>query len=165
MEHRPGAIGLTVIDGLVGKLVWALQALNGDLSKFTHVFVVLDNGELFSARPGGAVILPDDHYEGRPIAYVDVPLTGKQQAAIVATARELAGTPYSWGSYLFMAAERLHLPWAADWMRHRVETSGRMICSQAADYIYNANGIHLFSDGRQPYNTTPGDFARLLEHQ
>lgn len=164
-EPLPGTIFLTKIGGVVGKIVWILQLFNGDFSRWTHVGMVLDDGDTFEAMPGGAVIGKLAARDGEPIAFIDWDLDAETREAIVATARELEGTPYSWLTYAYLAATRLHLPTAAYFMRERVEKHERLICSQAADLIYRTHGQHLFEDGRKPYDLTPGDFKALLNRE
>jgi hypothetical protein len=155
----PGDIGLTQIKGIVGWLVRLLQCINGDFSKATHVFVVLDDDTVFEAQPGGAVITPLSEYDGRWVRYVDWPLTPEKRFRIVARARQYVGIGYNWTTYFYLAAYRLHI--RPQWLKDRVQKDKRMICSQAADKIYADENEHLFSDGRMPYDLTPGDLARL----
>lgn len=155
----PGDIGLTQIKGFVGFLVRLLQYLNGDFAKPTHVYVVLDDGTVFEAQPGGAVITPLSEYEGRWKEYVDLDLTPEQRQRIVSRARTYVGIGYNWTTYFYLAAYRLHI--RPQWLKDRVQKDKRMICSQAADKIYSDEGVHLFNDGRMPYDLTPGDFGRL----
>lgn len=42
-------------------------------------------------------------------------------------------------------------------VRRVVARSDRMICSQAADEACRRAGVHLFDDGREPQDVTPGD--------
>lgn len=169
----PGDIILLRITGPAGWLVWLLQALNGDLSPWTHVGVCLDDGTLFEAQPGGAVFTPLEHYAGRPMAIVTkqwvpagsgyqvkVPLqpTSAERFQIVEEARSRVNIQYNWNTYLFLALYRVHI--RPKWLRDRVRDDYRFICSQAADMIYFIVGIDLWP-GHDPYETTPGDLARL----
>lgn len=158
-EPLPGDIGLTKIKGFVGILVRIMQILNGDFAKPTHVYVVLDDGTVFEAQPGGAVITPLIEYDKRWKEYVDWPLTEDQRHRIVSRARTYVGTGYNWTTYFYLAAYRLHF--RPKWLKCRVQNDKRLICSQAADKIYADEGVHLFNDGRMPYDLTPGDFGRL----
>lgn len=160
---RPGTIMLTQIGGIVGKIVWLLQAINGDLSRWTHVAVVLDDLTVFEAQPGGAVISPLSDYGHANVAFVPWEMDDETREAIVATAKSLAGTGYSWDTYIMLAAYRLGLPFLSRLFRKRVQDSRFFICSQAADHIYRLNGQYLFTDGRMPYDVTPGDFRFLLK--
>ncbi|PRH79372.1 hypothetical protein C6N75_09820 [Streptomyces solincola] len=161
-EPAAGLIFLARIEGVTGRLVWLLQAINGDPSRWTHVGVALGDGRVFEAQPGGAVISPWSRYAGREVAVLRWELTPEKTAEITAEARRRVGTPYNWTTYFYMAAYRLCLPLTTRWLRRRVSRSSRMICSQAADDIYRVCGIHLFNDGRLPHDVTPGDIARLI---
>lgn len=163
VDPLPGTIFLTQIEGWVGTLVWLLQAANGDLSRWSHVGIVLENGDTFEAQPGGAVIGKLSDYADRPIAFIPWEMDDLTRWDIVEQARGLEGTPYAWGTYLYLAAVRLHLPFAAKALKRRVERLQKFICSQAADLLYVMHGQHLFDDGRKPYDLTPGDFAPLLK--
>src|SRR5690606_40928109 len=72
------------------------------------------------------------------------------------------GTDYNWTTYFYLAAYRLHLPVTTALLKRRVSRSDKLICSQAVDDIYRTAGVHLFNDGRLPYDVTPGDLARLI---
>jgi hypothetical protein len=163
MGPLPGTIGLARIKGFVGWLVWLMQAINGDFSKWTHVFVVLDDGTVFEAQPGGAVISPLEKYlDGRPVAFVPWDMPDSARETIVRLARSHDGVGYNWTTYFYLAAYRLRLPKLTAMLKYRVSRSKKLICSQAADYFYLKAGQHLFDDGRLPYDVTPGDVARLL---
>lgn len=166
----PADIILLQIKGWVGKLVWLAQALNGDFSKWTHVAIMLDDGTVFEAQPGGAVVTDWRAYDGRPFAVVshkvvhdypvELKLLSHQRMLIVDKAREYVGAGYNWTTYFYLAAYRLGI--RPQWLKNRVQNDSRMICSQAADKIYSDCGVHLFDDGRMPYDITPGDVADLL---
>lgn len=157
----PGTIGLTRIRGVVGWLIAFGQLITGDASRYSHVFVVLDDGTAVEAMPGGARITPLSAYEGRQVAYGwMVPLTGEQRAAIVRAARSYVGVPYGFSDYLALALARLGIRPA--WLRRYIAASGRMICSQLADQAYRDAGVVLFGDGRLPQDVTPGDLANLF---
>jgi hypothetical protein len=160
---RPGDIGLTRIGGLTGVLVGLGQFIIRDASRYTHVFVVLDNDEIIEAMPGGAKIEPLSKYAGTtkygsPVAaYLDIKLTPDQRFAIVVNARQLEGTPYSFLDYLALSLERFGINWK--WIENRVTSTKHLICSQLADEAYRRAGVHLFEDGRLPQKVTPGDLT------
>lgn len=170
LTPQPGDILLMQIGGWTGKLVWVLQALNGDLSPWTHAAVMLDDGELFEAKPSGGGVIKLHAYRNRRMAIVDhvkrgaayepLKLADSQRADIVKTARGFTGVGYSWGTYLYLAAYRLGI--RPGWLKRRVQDSRRMICSQAADRAYADAGVALFDDGRMPCDVTPGDLGKLL---
>lgn len=157
----PGDFGLVSIPGAGGWGVRVGQWLNGDgWSDFHHAFVVLDQGEVLEAEPGGARIVPLVNYAGSNAVYSSWPLTDDQRAAIVGEARPLVGTPYSWLDYLSLALHRLHIP--APHLRAYIASTGHMICSQLTDEVYRRAGLHMFNDGRWPGDITPGDLTAVL---
>jgi len=156
---KPGDYFLGQISGFTGFLIRVGQLLCGDASRYTHAGVVLDDGTVVEAEPGGARITPLSEIErdDEPVAFSRFPLTDDQRAAIVKAARGYEGTPYSFLDYLSIALETLHLGFG--WTKKRVQSSGHMICSQLVDQSYQDAGIHLFEDGRFPGDVTPGDLA------
>jgi uncharacterized protein YycO len=156
---QPGDFGVVQIHGYGGKLISIAQALIGCPSRFSHAFLVLDNGEIVQGEPGGAKIYPLSVMEHRGAVYSSLPLTDTQRAAIVAAGRSMAGTPYSWVDYAAIGLQRLGMPFKA--LRDYVSDSGHMICSQLVDAAYQRAGVDLFPN-RAPGNVTPGDLARLI---
>lgn len=181
LDLNPGDILLLKIQGWVGVAVWLMQAINRDLSKWTHVAVVLDDGTLFEAQPGGAVITPLSEYEMRPgrkvthyqsrtygdkrnhFKYELQPLasvlTDHNRRQIIRYAREHVGVGYAWSTYGYLALYRFGV--RPLWLKRRIQDEQNVICSQAADLFYDLADVHLFHDGRMPYDVTPGDLARL----
>jgi hypothetical protein len=160
---KPGTIILTADNNWGAKVVRALQVLNGDASKWNHVALALDNGELFEARPSGAAVVKQTAYRGRKVALIsreEYGATDAQVACMTAYARTLNGTGYNWDTYFYLAAYRLPMPLTERLLRKRVSKSSKLICSQAVDAIAWHCGVHLFTDGRKPYDVTPGDFAK-----
>ena len=170
LDLQTGDILLLQISGAVGVAVWLMQAINRDLSKWTHVGVVLDSGWLFEAQPGGATLTKLSKLADRQGAVVvrrmlpagkaePLNLTADARQRVSDRARDYVGKPYGWGTYAYLALYRVGIRPA--WLKRRVQQSDRLICSQAADQIYNDVGIQLFNDGRMPLDLTPGDLARL----
>jgi hypothetical protein len=161
MTDNPGSFGLTRIGGIAGLFVWLGQRLSGDGSKWTHVFFVLDNDQVIEGQPGGARLEPLGKYANQ--VNCD-PLAGPEpelRERLVQTARALEGTPYNWLNYPALGLLALGIKW--EWLRRFVRRpESGMICSQLVDYIYMVNGVHLFNDGREPMDVTPGDLARLF---
>lgn len=181
----PGSFGLARIgispDGeeltLLGQFVAAGQAIIGDGSRYTHAFLVLDDGTVIEGQPGGAVITPLAHYLGRrDVVFCDAPVRnavrevyganvyatgldrhyeGWLRAQIVRAARPLEGTPYSFLDYLALALA--HFGIRPKRLRKYLATSKHLICSQLVDEVYRRSGIHLFNDGRLSADVTPGD--------
>lgn len=158
----PGTFGLTRIGGLLGVLISLGQWLIGDAARFSHAFVVLDDGTVMEAMPSGARPAPlADVLARRPLAFSwAIPLTDAQRAAVVAQARALAGTRYGFSTYLHLALLRIGVRWR--WLDRRIRASGSLICSQLVDEAYRRAGVQLFDDGRPAHEVTPGDLANAL---
>lgn len=164
-QPLPGSFGLARITGAVGLFVWLGQRLSGDGSRWTHAFLVLDNNEITEAQPEGTKIEPLEQYTSRTEVKFCDPLAGRPEpelrAQLVQTARALDGTRYNWFNYpaLGLLALGIKPPCLRRFVRR---TQSGMICSQLVDYVYMVNGVHLFDDGREPMDVTPGDLARLF---
>lgn len=158
---EPGDIGLTSIVGPVGWGIRLGQYLNGSgFGVYEHAFIVLDDGTLLEAEPGGARIAGLDEYAGRHIEYVSPELTAEQRALICQKARAMVGIKYSFLDYAAIAAHRFQLPIPG--LRRYIASTGHQICSQLADQAYQDAGVQLFNDGRWPGWVTPADLAALL---
>lgn len=154
-----GDIGLTRIHGFTGFWIGLGQLLNGDASRYTHAFIVLDDGTLIEAEPGGAAIKPLSEYDGEDVLYSKFALSDEQRATIVDTARSLKGTPYSFLDYVFLLLYRLRI--RVPWITKRVESNKHMICSQLVEYCYEQAGIDLVPNSKPNY-VTPGKLTYAL---
>lgn len=182
---EPGDFGLLHTRSQTGQLIGAAEWLDeltqghwstaGRASLYRHAFLVeaVDGATVHAieARPSGAgraTYRLDDpailwsagrlhDSTGQPVT-----LTAEQRQTIVAWAIAHIGAGYSWLAYLRQAAVRLHIPGAAAWLAHQVQASGQYICSQYVDAAYQGAGVHLFCDGRAPYDVAPSDLADLL---
>jgi hypothetical protein len=157
-----GSLGLGKIPGFQGFLVKIAQLLYGSYSKWTHVFVILDDETVLQAEPGGASIVPLATYlppnAGR---LLNIPLTDQQRKKVVEIARKMQGTPYSGLDYASLFLHRLHI--RPKWVVDRVMSTGHMICSQLGDWILDLAGYHLFEDGRYAGDVVPGDISILAD--
>jgi hypothetical protein len=154
----PGTIGLSKIGGALGKAIRIGQASTGDLSPWTHAFVVVDSTRVIEARPGGAGYASLEHYM-RPGEAIFLPgwpyLTDEQRARVPEVAESLVGIPYGYLDYVSLAAWRtLHLKLPLT--RKRITSGGFMICSQMADALLSRLGVEVFDDGRESMDVTPG---------
>lgn len=163
-DPQPGDIGLTRIGGFTGVLVGLGQFIIRDASRYTHVFVVLDSGELIEAMPGGAKIESLQKYAGKTkhgsqkAVYVDLGLTTEQRIRIVDEARKLAGTPYSFLDYLALALDRFGFKSAR--LEKYIADTGHMICSQLAVEVVERAGVDIFGE-EISQKITPGDWTYL----
>lgn len=180
LHLQPGDILLLRIEGFVGWVVDMMQRINKDTSYWTHAAVVLDDDTVFEAQPGGAVITPLSKYLERPgtvVSYYQRPKPGNpkeyelaplanvvqphHRAGIVRDARAVfaKGYRYAWSTYLYLALVRFGIN--TNWLKWQVQNPDVGICSQIADLLLADNTIHLFADGRMPYDVTPGDLGTL----
>lgn len=164
MTPLPGDIGFTRIGGALGAWIAAAQALTGDGSRFTHVFVVVSDTEVVQAMPRGAELAALQNYTTTPgraafsTGIVDYDPQARDR--VVAAARGMVGVPYSFLDYLALALIRW--PLAHRLVARRVAGSGHLICSQLGDEAFLRAGLHLFADHRAPGDVTPGDLVNLV---
>lgn len=146
MTYMPGDIGLVPISGNVGVLIRIGQWLNGDgFTNFQHAFLYLGNGLIIQAEPGGAKIVPLSAWSGSSIYWCEnlsKGFTAADRSKIVAAAKKLEGTPYSFADYLALFAKRLHIP--SDALNQFVKDSGHLICSQLCAASYDQGGKPLY---------------------
>lgn len=171
-EIKPGSFGLAVIQGKLGFWVdKGQEVVERQKYKYTHAFLVLDDGTVIEAEPGGAKITPLAAYtKRRDVVFSDEPVQlyldgvvgydldeaeARIREKIVDFGRSLAGTPYNYLDYLAIGLDRFGIHPAL--IRRRLARTDRLICSQLVDFAYQHAGIHLFDDGRDPANVTPGD--------
>jgi uncharacterized protein YycO len=158
---RPGDFGVVPIPGRGGELIRWAQWANGDgFYDYEHAFVVVSDTQVVEARPSGAGY---DRLGRTGALYYTCP--EDHRTAVAAAAVSLVGRPYSWLDYAALAAVRFRLPLSSAWLRHQVDASGGLICSQLVDLAYLMGGVHLFEDGRQPGDVTPGDLYALIAAQ
>lgn len=181
--YQPGSFFVVDVPGPGGWWIGVAQALAGDASRYKHAGLILDEqGTILEAEPGGARIANISEYASAGLLISDAPVqrnisnwtlaghlpSGAYEAAlrnaIVKTARRYVGTPYSFLDYAAIAALHLRIPSKA--LCRYVASSGHAQCAQLVDAIYEAAGIHLFTDGRQPGEVCPADLAAWIEdHQ
>lgn len=156
----PGLIGLTSINGDVGKLIRLGQFLNGDgFTLWEHAFITIGDGLVVQAEPGGARVEHVSHYKVVHWCYgiyklATAPATYNVPMLLETAAKKYVGVPYSAEDYFALAAHRLHLPFPG--LKKYVADSGHMICSQLVDQCYRDAGKQIFTDNRWPGYVTPG---------
>lgn len=155
---KPGDIGLSSSTGWIGKFVRFSQSVIGDHSFITHAFIVLHDGYIIEAMPGGATFARLDKYPNA--IYSRFKLTADQRDDICVEAIKLYDTPYSFLDYLALGATHFNI--CSEPIRRRVQNSGKMICSQLCSEAYRRAGVDLFPDKRLPMDVTPGDLSRLF---
>ncbi len=162
---QPGDIGLTVINGDVGRLIRVGQWLYGDgWADWQHAFVVTDGigptGKpvIVEAEPGGAryvELYHDDVYWCTSLTHG---FTDADREAVSQAACQYVGVPYSFLDYFQLAVHHLGIP--APGLQREIQTSKHMICSQLCDRVYSDCGKKIFSDGRWDGDVIPLDLYR-----
>lgn len=162
---QPGDFAVVRMNGNAGQLIRVGQWLNGDgFADYEHAFVLVGDGMVVEAQPGGAKLTPLSDYLGRPMLWSSgqITMTSGQRAKVVSAAHRYVLTPYSFVDYLALAAHRFHIPLPG--LRQDIESSRHMICSQLVDQSYRDAGVELFADGRWPGYVTPADlYYRILK--
>jgi hypothetical protein len=154
--YPPASMFLTRIPGRSGWWVGTAQALLGMPSRWTHGGVIGQGGGTFEAAPGGVQLAV------KAAALGGAETRGEYERhlreAVLYSARELLGTPYSFLDYLALALYHL-APKAriTALIRKRVEDSKHLICSAFVDRVMDRAGIHLYDDGRLSGDVTPSD--------
>lgn len=160
-EPKVGDFGLTKIRGLAGVFVNFGQWFVGDFAPVQHALVYVGNGMVVQAMPSGAELIRLE--DASPVVKWStglVELTNVERFDIRAQALGLVGTPYSFLDYVSIALERLGV--RPRFIRDRVASSKRLICSQLVCEAYSRAGVELFP-GTFPGDVTPGDLHKLLK--
>lgn len=175
---RPGDFGLVRTRGdtsrLIGVAEWLDEIAQGhwlkadENSLYRHAFLVerVDGPVVHAieARPSGAGRAAYKASDARVLwssGHID--LAASQRSAIVAWGVNHLDAPYSWRDYLYQAAVRLRIPGAPELLERQIHQAGEYLCSQFVDAAYQYAGVHLFADGRTPYDVAPSDLAGLLQ--
>lgn len=165
-KFEPGDIGVVRTGTLFGLLIRLATR-----SEYNHAFVVIDKGLITEAAMHGVTVTPLSKYTHSDVMSSNgcFKISGPERQIIVTKALSLVGRGYNFLDILSIAI--LQIGWVERrvrlheegfllrWVRHRVESSRRLICSQDADETYRLAGLHIFDDGRIPMDVTPGDLA------
>lgn len=160
----PGDFFLAPITGDIGRMVQFGQFLNGEgFLMYQHAGILLQSGKTIEAMPGGAIIGEISRYRPEELRWSSqlIEPSIDQRVLICEYGRACRGVPYSFADYGALALHRFNINTPG--LRHYIETSGHMICSQLVDYIYGKAGVQLFNDGRWPGYVTPASLNNLLE--
>ncbi|WP_350347249.1 hypothetical protein ABIQ69_11470 [Agromyces sp. G08B096] len=133
-------------------------------SAHNHVVIGIGNDICVSAEPRGAILRPTSYYpdRGDRITWSRFNLTPDQADAIADWAFDAEGTEYSWIDFVYAGIASLLKQHTPRFIRERVASPDRLICSQLADLALQAGGIHLFADQRPYGAVTPADFAQVF---
>lgn len=178
-QPQPGDFCLVAIQPwYVGWPIRVAEALNGDgfgkwvteldgtrrFEGFSHAFMVIGQGRIVEAEPGGAIISDLAKYRDaqRGGAFVSSTwdLTDAQRSTICLNALARVGIGYSALDYVELAAHRLHIP--VPGLRKRIAATGYQICSQQVDWEYMMSDLPMFQDNRWEGDVTPMNLFAAL---
>lgn len=154
MTPTPGSYGCVRTGGFYA---WLIRF--GTRSKFNHAFVVMRDGKIIEADPGGARWARIDNYGNDSKVYDtgDV-LTEAQREQIMDKAVALLGTPYGWTDIVRLSLRCLGVNWS--WLTKRADEERAMICSQLVAACGDAAGADWDCGRSCPAEVTPGDLAK-----
>lgn len=110
-------------------------------------------------RPGGFGWANLDKYLADPVtvANTDQPKTDVQRGFVVSRAVEMIGIPYDWEAILAFAAGAAGLPFRlSEWPETGVPS--HVVCSSAADYLYEGAGLDNPGGYAKTRGTDPQDW-------
>lgn len=159
----PGTIGLAQIGGPGGFIIELGQDMCGaGFKTWEHAFLLLPDGDIIEAEPGGARIVSVDEYADVPVYWCHAlrqEITDDQARRVCEQGYEFHGVPYSFLDYFAIFQTRvLHLP--PGLLKERLVSTRNMICSQLVVQCYSDAGERLFPKW-YPGQVTPLDIYDL----
>jgi hypothetical protein len=112
------------------------------------------------AQPGGAVTASLGDRPGVIYSTGTIDLHDSDRTIICRAAKALVGTPYGWLDIASIGLLQYGISFPA--LRAQVQRQDRLICSQLVDEAYRQAGVHLFCDGRDSGDVSPGDLAKRI---
>lgn len=167
MSPRPGDFGVLVLE--TGRH-WRTEFVISAISLITrssayHAVQCVDapggHPSLVEAEPGGAILSPVTKYTN--VAWSNLTLGDPQREAISTAALKMVGRPYGYYDDALLGLTHLNSVRGPNWLWRLLSGSHSPLeCAQLVDAAQLAGGVHLFSDGRQPGDVTPGDLYQLI---
>jgi len=124
-----------------------------------HAGIILDDGAIVEAEPGGVRLGHLSEYYGCRIAINSAEeVTVDQRVTVVATAKEMIGKPYNDLAIVDDGLESLGWHWhkLAKW----ASDDGEVVCSQLVALAGQAAGLDWRGGAQTTTEVTPGDLAR-----
>jgi len=167
VEAKAGDFVLVHVSGQGGRVIQALQSLNGDgFADYEHVALYVGEGVLVEMASGGIQLAKTGKYVNIPTRWSTghfvLPSYVRQVIVDAAQAYVSLHVRYGWEDYAALALHHLGLGTAM--LRQSMANTKRMICSQFVDQCYADADVHLFRDNRWPGYVTPGDLNQLLDN-
>ena len=149
----PGSYGCVRTGGFYA---WLIRV--GTRSHFNHAFIVMENGRIIEADPGGArwAQLSDYETDSKVFDTRDV-LTDEQRQRVMYKAEVLLGTPYGWTDIVRLSLRCMGLQW--QWLTRKADNEAAMICSQLVAACGQAAGLDWLCGREAAAAVTPGDLA------
>jgi hypothetical protein len=124
-----------------------------------HAFVILEDGAIVEAEPGGVRLGHLSEYYGCRIAVNSAEeMTVAQRTTVAATAKTMIGKPYN---DLAIADDGLEcLGWHWRWLLKRASGDGEVVCSQMVALCGQAAGLNWRGGAASNTETTPAMLAR-----
>lgn len=128
-------------------------------SAFDHAGIVLEDGAIIEAEPGGVRIGHlSEYYKCRIAINSGEDMTVDQRTTVMATARAAVGKAYD---DLAIAEDGLEcIGWHWKWLLNRASSNGEVVCSQLVALCGQAAGLDWRGGAASTTETTPAMLAR-----
>lgn len=164
----PGTVIVTATPDLGGWLIRLRSRLQGRDNLRNHValFTHYDSDghpRGLEGRPSGFGWVNLETYLKRSDTVTNAaqPLTDEQRAHITSTAVAMVGIPYDWEAILAFAAGAARLPFLPhEWPEDGVPS--HVVCSSAADYLYESAGAANPGGYVKTRGTDPADWSMWI---
>jgi uncharacterized protein YycO len=158
MIPRPGDYIVVRTTGIVSTLIcWITR------SKFCHAAIVIEDGQLVEAEPGGVRLAAIEEYDGCwMMANTLEPTSDEQRATVVAYARAHLGEPYNFDADAVDGLDHLGLRWK--FLGRFAAARKAVMCSQLVADAGVAAGLTAWRCGKTTTaDVVPGDLAARIE--
>lgn len=151
------AAGLYGVVKTHGLIPWIIR--RGTRSWADHAFVVLEDGAIVEAEPGGVRLGHlSEYYRCRIAINSGDEMTVQQRTAVVAAARAMVGKAYD---DLAIVDDGLDcLGWHWPWLARRADSNGELICSALVAKAGRAAGLDWACGQPDFEQVTPAMLAR-----
>jgi cell wall-associated NlpC family hydrolase len=154
-----GVYGCVRTRGLVPLLI---RTATG--SPYDHAFVVIGDGRIVEAEPGGVRIRDITEYAGCRIAYNTAePVNGTQRAQVAAFATNLRGERYNWGADTVDGLAALGIRWRILGRLARARRS--VMCSELIAEAGRSAGLDWLCGQVDPSRVVPGMLAKRIANK
>lgn len=149
--------GLYFVVKTHGFIPWVIRMATR--SAFDHAGIVLEDGAIVEAEPGGVRLGHlSEYYRCRIAINSGEETTVQQRTAVVATARAMVGVPYDDLAIVDDGLESLGWHW--QWLASHADGNGELICSQLVAKAGEAAGLDWRCGAATAAEVTPADLAR-----